>query len=234
MFGRCFRGCRKDTRREEKEEVLEKSGMALPGDNVPLEPLISKALWSMGIAGSALYCCLPLIPPHMKAGLSRDIGLFRRRGQTPEIFKYILNNHPSAGTAEAFIVTVLRLLGFGQFGSDIDQSRLSWNGRVFAFMLAENCFTRDLLNKYRSIDWAAGVPPLPEMGPGWVAFMADDQWRQPLADWIKRFASIAHSRVFPSEPYSEIEAKVNFFLVSFINDMLEYQFELWQLLRPID
>ncbi|KAJ0976598.1 hypothetical protein J5N97_012072 [Dioscorea zingiberensis] len=235
MFGR-FLGCscrNKDTGR--KEKVYQRAGTEqddpreawLAGNGMTIGRLFCKALWGLGVGGSAFYYCLTLVPPHIEDGLLRDCDLFDHH-QTPESFKYILNNHPSPDFTEAFVITVLGHLGFRHLGnSNVDTSCLSLYARFFALMLAKNCFTRDLLRKYQSIDWAAGIPPPPEFWPELVSRMpTDGQWRQPLADWIKRFASIVHSRVFPSEPYSEIEAKVNFLFYSLVHDMLQSQLQL--------
>ncbi|KAJ0976519.1 hypothetical protein J5N97_011993 [Dioscorea zingiberensis] len=238
MFGR-FLGCsREDTGRKEKVHQLVVVGTEqedpteawLASNGMTLGRLFCRALWAMGVGVSALHYCSTLVPPHMEAGLLRDCDIFFEHRQTPESLKYVLNNHPSPDITEAFIVTVLRHLGFRHLATsnyNVDTScRLSLSARFFALMLAKNCFTRDLLSKYQSIDWAAGIPPPPEFWPELVPRMpADGQWRQPLADWIKRFAGIVHSRVFPDEPYSEIEAKVNFLFYSLIHDMVQSQFQ---------
>ncbi|KAJ0976514.1 hypothetical protein J5N97_011988 [Dioscorea zingiberensis] len=210
MFGR-FLGCSssssssssssKDTGRKKKEQVPIEAWLA--GNGLTFGQLFCKVLWVFGVGGSALNYCLTLLPPHIEAGLFRDCDLFEHR-QTPESFKYLLNNHPSPDITEAFVITVLGHLGFRHLATSNynghTSTRLSLSARFFALMLAKNCFTRDLVSKYQSIDWAAGIPPPPEFWPELVSGMpADGQWRQPLADWIKRFADIVHSRVFPDE-----------------------------------
>ncbi|KAJ0976602.1 hypothetical protein J5N97_012076 [Dioscorea zingiberensis] len=232
MFGR-FLGCSssssssKDTGRKKKEQVPIEAWLA--GNGLTFGQLFCKVLWVFGVGVSALNYCLTLLPPHIEAGLFRDCDLFEQ-GQTPESLKYILNNHPSPDITEAFVITVLGHLGFRHLGTSNNvhtSTRLSLSARFFALMLAKNCFTRDLVSKYQSIDWAAGIPPPPEFWPELVSGMpADGQWRQPLADWIKRFAGIVHSRVFSSEvPYDEIQGKVNFLFYSLVHDMVQSQLQ---------
>ncbi|KAJ0976815.1 hypothetical protein J5N97_012289 [Dioscorea zingiberensis] len=242
MFGRLAAGFMMFGRKDvtgRKELVYQRAGTEqddpmeawLAGNGMTLGRLFCRALWSFGVGGSAFYYCMTLLPPHMRqiSFLFRDRDIFFEHLHTPESLKYVLNDHPSPDITEAFVITVLRHLGFRHLGTsnNVDMSQhLSSSARFFALMLAKNCFTRDLLSKYQSIDWAAGIPPPPEFWPELLSLMpADGQWRQPLADWIKRFAGIVHSRIFPGEPYDEIEAKVKFFFFSLIHDMVQSELQ---------
>ncbi|KAJ0976597.1 hypothetical protein J5N97_012071 [Dioscorea zingiberensis] len=187
MFGR-FLGCsREDTGRKEKvhqrvvvvgTEQEDPTEAWLASNGMTLGRLFCRALWAMGVGVSALHYCSTLVPPHMEAGLLRDCDIFFEHRQTPESLKYVLNNHPSPDITEAFIVTVLGHLCFRHLATsnyNVDTScRLSLSARFFALMLAKNCFTRDLLSKYQSIDWAAGIPPPPEFWPELVPRMPAD------------------------------------------------------------
>ncbi|KAJ0980161.1 hypothetical protein J5N97_008416 [Dioscorea zingiberensis] len=205
----------------------------LPFATSTLKSTLSQGLWGFSIFFTGICSVVRSFPlEEQEDFVSQLVRFLNEGGQFPQSFKDMLNNpsERAADVVELFTLFVLNLLGY----SPVPASRLDdgikdhdlfpQSTLFFGFVLSESCFVRKLAERYKSIG-DVPVVQLPELQMKEESRRAlsqrDDGWREPAANWLKWFTRTIHERIFPSESYTEFEAKVNYLTVSLCHDVLD-------------